>query len=174
MWAWRGNRQAVSPAVGVETGARVFITRGFDGHPHITCPNRPKPLAGEATGVTDPSDEAGETATDPDGVDDLPTISCERCGREWDLSYELDELRMGNQAVEQFALDHQRHTGHFPDEVSVWQADCRQCPEGVLRLSEQAVSRWAETHARHTTHAVDVSGPRDDSSRRVLPPSTDE
>ena len=121
-----------------------------------------------------PAEAAGDRRADPDDVDDLPTISCTRCSREWDLSYELEELRVGNQAVEQFALDHQRHTGHFPDDISVWQADCRTCPEGVMRLSEQAVVRWAETHARHTHHAVDVSGPRDESTRRVLPPSAEE
>lgn len=91
-----------------------------------------------------------------DDVDDTPTIACERCGRSWDLAYELDEIGVGNQAVEQFALDHHRHTGHFPDGVSTWQADCRQCPEGVQRLDETAARRWARTHARHTRHAVAI------------------
>ena len=94
--------------------------------------------------------------SNPDAVDDTPTISCERCGRSWDLEYELDEMAVGNQAVEQFALDHHRHTGHFPDDVSVWQATCRQCPEGVQRLAESAARRWAKTHARHTRHAVTI------------------
>jgi len=90
-------------------------------------------------------------------IDDTPTITCERCGREWDLRYELDELQTGNQAVEQFALDHHRHTGHFPDDVSTWEASCRQCPESVQRLDERAARRWARTHARHTHHAVELA-----------------
>ena len=89
-----------------------------------------------------------------DCVDDVPTISCSRCGREWDLAYELDDLRVGNQAVEQFALDHRRHTGHFPDDVTPWVADCRRCPGGDRFLSEDPARRWAETHARHTRHDV--------------------
>lgn len=93
---------------------------------------------------------------DVDDVDDMPTISCSRCGRDWDLGYELDELRVGNQAVEQFALDHHRHTGHFPDDVSTWRADCLQCPEEVDRLHGDAARRWARTHARHTRHGVEV------------------
>lgn len=86
--------------------------------------------------------------------ENAPTVSCERCGRQWDLSYELDELMAGNQAVEQFALDHERHTGHYPDGVSTWRATCRRCPDGVERLSENAARRWARTHARHTRHDV--------------------
>ena len=97
-----------------------------------------------------------ENPTDPNAVDDTPTIACERCGRTWDLRYELDELNVGNQAVEQFALDHQRHTGHFPDGISTWTARCRQCPESVQRLSESPTRRWARTHARHTNHTVAV------------------
>ena len=89
--------------------------------------------------------------------DDAPTIACERCGREWSLDYELDDLRVGNQAVEQFALDHRRHTGHFPDGISTWQAECRQCPETAERLDEAPARRWAEVHARHTRHAVEVT-----------------
>lgn len=86
-----------------------------------------------------------------------PTIACSRCDREYDLAYELEELQVGNQAVEKFALDHRRHTGHFPDGVSTWEADCRQCPETVARLDEDAAVRWARTHARHTRHSVEVS-----------------
>lgn len=86
--------------------------------------------------------------------DNDPTVTCERCGREWDLSYELDELMAGNRAAEQFALDHERHTGHYPDGVSTWRATCRRCPDGVERLSETAARRWARTHARHTRHDV--------------------
>ncbi|MFB6074801.1 MAG: hypothetical protein ABEJ89_07295 [Haloarculaceae archaeon] len=93
---------------------------------------------------------------DPDDVDDTPTISCSRCDRTWDLAFELDDLGVGNQAVEQFALDHKRHTGHFPDDVTTWRADCRQCPETSDHLGEDAALRWAEIHARHTRHAVTV------------------
>lgn len=99
-----------------------------------------------------------------DGVDDMPTVSCSRCGREWDLSYELDELRVGNQAVEQFALDHHRHTGHFPDDVSTWRADCRRCPEEIERLGEEAARRWGRTHARHTRHSVEIRPPTGDET----------
>jgi hypothetical protein len=93
----------------------------------------------------------------PETVDDLPTVSCTRCGREWTLGYELDELVAGNQAVEQFALDHKQHTGHFPDDAATWLARCRNCPDGVERLSSRAARRWAEVHARHTRHSVAVS-----------------
>lgn len=92
----------------------------------------------------------------PSEVDDTPTVSCSRCDREWDLAYELDDLGVGNQAVEQFALDHKRHTGHFPDGVETWRADCRHCPERSEHLGERGAFRWAETHARHTRHAVVV------------------
>ena len=91
-----------------------------------------------------------------EAVDDTPTVSCSRCGREWDLGYELDDLAVGNQAVEQFALDHKRHTGHFPDGIATWRTVCRHCPEGSEHLAERAARRWAETHARHTRHAVAV------------------
>ncbi|MFC7176567.1 hypothetical protein [Halosegnis marinus] len=102
-------------------------------------------------------DPDGPTATtDPDAVDDLPTVSCSRCDDEWALDYELEELTVGNQAVEAFALDHFQHTGHFPDDVSPWVADCRRCPEGVERLDEAGARRWAATHARHTRHRVTV------------------
>jgi hypothetical protein len=112
--------------------------------------------AGRTPAVDDGTDSARDDG--PAGDDRVsPTITCARCGREWDLSYELDDLQVGNQAVEQFALDHKRHTGHFPDDVSTWQATCRQCPEGVDRLSEDAALRWAQTHARHTRHAVTVT-----------------
>lgn len=112
-----------------------------------------KGVAPVPSDVSEPIDtEGGET------VDDVPTVSCERCGREWRLSYELDELRVGNQALEQFALDHERHTGHFPDGVTTWRARCRRCPDGVDRLSAEAARRWAETHARHTRHDVEVRG----------------
>jgi hypothetical protein len=109
-------------------------------------------------------DEPPESGSDRD---DAPTVSCTRCGAEWDLSHELDELRVGNQALEQFALDHKRHTGHFPDDVSTWRAVCLRCPEGVERLSEDAAHRWAETHARHTRHGVEVRHASDDEPTLV-------
>ncbi|WP_224333495.1 hypothetical protein [Haloprofundus halobius] len=89
-------------------------------------------------------------------VDDTPTVRCTRCDRTWDLGYELDELNVGNQSFEQFALDHQRHTGHFPDDVTPWVVTCRRCPDGEQFLSERPARRWAETHARHTGHAVSL------------------
>jgi len=103
------------------------------------------------TGVSD-----HEPSADADGV---PTVSCSRCGREWDLSYELDDLRAGNRAVEQFALDHERHTGHYPDDVTPWVVDCRRCPDGDRFLAERPARRWARTHARHTGHEVRVQDP---------------
>lgn len=119
----------------------------------------------------DPDDRSDlDDQPDPDDrldpeIDDLPTVTCSRCDREWDLGHELDELQVGNQALEQFALDHERHTGHFPDGVETFRADCRECPEVVQRLSEDAARRWAETHARHTRHSVDVRGAVDGSER---------
>ncbi|MCU4799974.1 hypothetical protein OB920_06280 [Halobacteria archaeon HArc-gm2] len=98
-----------------------------------------------------PGEPGGPTRSP--ATDDL-TVSCERCDREWDLSDELQAV--GNQAFEQFALDHRRHTGHFPDSVETWRASCRNCPEEAERLDEGAVHRWAETHARHTRHDVEI------------------
>jgi hypothetical protein len=109
-------------------------------------------------------DEEGDRPRPPvggDEIDDTPTVACTTCGREWDLGYELDDLGVGNQAVEQFALDHKQHTGHFPDDVATWRAVCRNCPEGAERLSEQGVYRWSETHARHTQHTVEVRAATD-------------
>ncbi|WP_375097340.1 hypothetical protein [Natronoarchaeum philippinense] len=117
------------------------------------------------------SPDSASPHRDPDAeIDDTPTIACTRCGREWDLGYELDDLGIGNQAIEQFALDHKRHTGHYPDGVAPWLADCRHCPEGVERLSEEAARRWAQTHARHTRHAVDIGRANDDESSIVDAP----
>lgn len=87
-----------------------------------------------------------------DARENSPTIACRRCDREWDLSAELSTV--GNQAFEQFALDHKRHTGHFPDGIETWRVECRHCPEGAERLEESAARRWARTHVRHTTHDV--------------------
>ena len=114
---------------------------------------------------TDEESEAPDGRSDVDDIDDTPTIACSRCGREWDLAYELDDLRIGNQAVEKFALDHMRHTGHYPDDVSTWIADCTRCPDGEENLSESAARRWAETHARHTRHSVEI---RHDGDETVL------
>jgi hypothetical protein len=104
----------------------------------------------------DPASDAREPL-DADDVDDVPTVSCSRCGRTWDLAYELDDLAVGNQSFEQFALDHVRHTGHYPDDVTPWVADCRRCPDGERFLSERAATRWAETHARHARHEVSLT-----------------
>lgn len=92
-----------------------------------------------------------------DDIDDLPTVTCSRCGHEWDLAYELDVRHAGNDALEQFALDHHRHTGHFPDDVTPWVVECRQCPQGDQYLSERPARRFAETHARHTGHELTIS-----------------
>lgn len=97
-----------------------------------------------------------------DAVDDLPTVTCSRCDREWDLAYELDVRHAGNDAVEQFALDHHRHTGHFPDDVSPWVVECRHCPQRDQYLSERPARRFAETHARHTGHEVTLDHEPDD------------
>ena len=104
--------------------------------------------------MTDVDDDTSQISRD---VDDVTRVSCERCNRTWTLEYELEDMALGNQALEQFALDHHRHTGHFPDDISTWQATCRQCPESVERLEERGARRWAEIHARHTTHAVDLT-----------------
>ena len=122
---------------------------------------------------SDPGDGPPTGPAGTDAVDDVPTIACARCGQEWTLSYELDDLGLGNQAVEQFALDHMRHTGHFPDDVSTWRATCRRCPEGVDRLSERAALRWARTHARHTRHPVQVAHATADERTLVEPPIDD-
>jgi len=89
----------------------------------------------------------------------VPTVTCTRCGREWDLDIELEELYAGNRAVEQFALDHERHTGHFPDDVTPWIVVCRQCPDGDQYLEERPARRWAKVHARHTNHTVGLQPP---------------
>ncbi len=93
---------------------------------------------------------------------DPPTVACSRCDRTWELSYELEELQAGNRAVEQFALDHERHTGHFPDDVRPWLVDCRRCPAAEAFLAERPARRWAHSHARHTGHGVAVTAPDGD------------
>ena len=113
----------------------------------------------------DDSDPRPFDETDP--PDDVPTVSCSRCDRTWDLSYELDDLAVGNRSFERFALDHARHTGHYPDGVTPWVADCRRCPDGERFLFEGAATRWAETHARHTRHEVALA--HADAERVVEP-----
>ncbi len=90
-----------------------------------------------------------------------PVVTCSRCDREWELSYELDELHAGNRAVEQFAMDHHRHTGHYPDDVSPWVVQCVHCPMGEEFLAERPARRFANTHARHTTHSLELQGPEE-------------
>lgn len=103
-----------------------------------------------------------------DEPEDLPTVVCDRCDRRWTLEYELDELQAGNRALEQFALDHERHTGHFPDGVHPWIVACRRCPDGDRYLAERPARRWAETHARHTGHAVDLRSPEDEGVKERI------
>lgn len=109
-----------------------------------------------------------------DGVDDVPTVTCTRCDQTWDLAYELDELRAGNRALEQFALDHHRHTGHYPDALTPWIATCRRCPAGEPFLDERPARRWAETHARHTRHEVALEHANtDEGAERIAGPGTE-
>jgi hypothetical protein len=118
-----------------------------------------------------------DSPSGPDGPDrgaadppaDPPTVTCSRCNRTWDLGYELDELGVGNRALEQFALDHRRHTGHFPDDVTPWLADCRHCPDEDAFLSETPARRWARTHARHTGHTVALEPPEGDPEELAPP-----
>lgn len=107
----------------------------------------------------DDTDDIGRTPVEPGddhAVDDIPTIYCSRCDRTWELTYELEELYAGNQAFEQFALDHKRHSGHFPDDVTPWLVTCQACPDGEEFLDERPARRWAETHARHARHRVQL------------------
>jgi hypothetical protein len=99
--------------------------------------------------------------------DGVPTVTCSQCDREWRLDFELDELHAGNRAVEQFALDHERHTGHFPDDVTPWLVDCRRCPNGEEYLDRRPARRWARTHARHTGHAVELRPPTADPTEVI-------
>lgn len=96
-----------------------------------------------------------------------PTVTCSRCDREWTLAYELDEMQAGNRAVEQFAMDHPRHTGHYPDDVTPWVIQCTQCPAAEEFLAERPARRFAKTHARHTTHTVELQPPDADEPERV-------
>lgn len=122
-------------------------------------------------------DDRGEDSRQgTDDVDDTtgpvsgaPTVTCSRCDDEWVLEYELDDLRAGNRAVEQFAMDHHHHTGHYPDDVTPWIAECRNCPRGEQFLAERPTRRFAETHARHTTHVVEVHAPEDEGPELISP-----
>lgn len=111
----------------------------------------------------DPTDDTTEQTDKPEQV---PTVSCTACDREWELAYELDELRVGNRAVEQFALDHHRHTGHYPDDVAPWLVSCNQCPATEQYLEERPARRFARTHARHTNHTVSVTEPGADDAQQ--------
>lgn len=104
-------------------------------------------------------------------MDVTPTVSCSTCGQEWNLTYELDELHVGNRAVEQFALDHYRHTGHYPDDVTPWIASCRQCPSEEQYLEQRPAKRFGETHARHTQHTVVIRGPDEEDETCIEPHS---
>ena len=113
--------------------------------------------------------EAAEETYPPESG--VPTVTCSRCDREWELNYELEELQVGNRAPEQFAMDHNRHTGHYPDGVTPWTAACRQCPATDSFLAERPARRFAETHARHTTHTVTLRQPESDENETVQPPT---
>jgi hypothetical protein len=107
--------------------------------------------------------------TDDFDPEEAPTVTCQRCDQTWDLAREFENLGVGNHAVEQFALDHRRHTGHFPDEIRTWRAKCRHCPEEAERLASDAATRWAETHARHTRHEVEIRHAHGDETTVVEP-----
>ena len=109
--------------------------------------------------MDDPADTADGPASLPDDIDDTPTVTCSRCDRSWDLEYELEDLQVGNRALERFALDHRRHTGHYPDDVTPWVVSCRNCPDEERFLSEEPARRWAQTHVRHTRHCVAIESP---------------
>lgn len=94
--------------------------------------------------------------SEDESADRVPTVRCSRCEHQWELSYELDTLQVGNRALEQFAIDHHRHTGHFPDDATPWQVECRRCPDGEEFLSRRPAQRWGKAHARHTGHDVVV------------------
>lgn len=106
--------------------------------------------------MSDSTDGNADGRRAEDVIDDAPVVTCSRCDEEWTLEYELEELCAGNQAVEQFALDHHRHTGHYPDDLTPWIAACRRCPAGEAFLAERPARRWARTHARHARHEVEV------------------
>jgi len=110
----------------------------------------------------DDPESPGDSPDDPDRV---PTVTCSQCDRSWALDHELDELQAGNRALEQFALDHHRHTGHYPDDVTPWVVACRHCVQREQFLGEPPARRWAKTHARHTGHEVAFRPPESDPHR---------
>lgn len=123
----------------------------------------PELQAGPRRNTAMDDDPSPESEWTPGEVPDrVPTVQCGRCDREWELEYELETLQAGNRAVEQFAMDHHRHTGHFPDGMTPWLVDCRQCPSGEEFLEQRAARRWAGTHARHTGHEVELAHGEDD------------
>jgi len=128
-------------------------------HSEPTAQRSTQTPRGQSGRVSDEPSDADPGDAPSDGV---PTLTCSRCDRRWELTYELDVLQVGNRAVEQFALDHHRHTGHYPDGVTPWVADCRQCPETEQFLAERPAERFARTHVRHTGHAVDLRPPDGD------------
>jgi hypothetical protein len=91
----------------------------------------------------------GDSITD-EPESGVPTVACTRCGRDWNLDFEVEDLHAGNRAVVQFALDHEQHTGHFPD--------------GEQYLEERPARRWAKVYTRHTDHTVAVHSPTDKES----------
>lgn len=111
----------------------------------------------------DPDSHGGEW----DAENDVPTVSCSRCGREWTLDSDLDVRAAGGGLIEQFALDHERHTGHYPDDITPWMVVCRRCPAGEQYLRERPARRWADTHCRHTGHVVELQPPDDDSPELI-------
>jgi hypothetical protein len=120
--------------------------------------------------VSDPDDNfstSDDFSTSDEDPEDAPTITCKRCDQTWDLAREFEDLGVGNHAIEQFALDHKRHTGHFPDSIRTWRAKCHNCPEEAERLAQDAVTRWAETHARHTRHEIEICHARSDKTTLV-------
>lgn len=110
------------------------------------------------------NDEPREPSND-DPPEMTPTVACTRCDQEWELTYELEELHAGNSALEQFAMDHYRHTGHYPDDVTPYQIECRVCPQGDQFLSERPARRFARTHARHTRHTLTLQEPEGETEQ---------
>lgn len=103
---------------------------------------------------------------EPSDPDSTPTVTCSICDWEWSLEYELDELQAGNGAVSQLAMDHYRHTGHYPDGVTPWVVDCLECHDGEQFLRERPARRFAQTHARHTGHEIEIEPPDGEPERR--------
>ena len=130
-------------------------------------PSEPDADGGSRDRPPEAYEAAAESYPPESGV---PTVTCTQCDQEWELGFELDELQAGNRALEQFAMDHYRHTGHYPDDVTPWVTQCRQCPAGEEFLAERPARRFATTHARHTTHTVELEHPDTDGGEAVRPP----